>query len=338
MELVNQTSLLVDRAAYLDRRGAEIFVFAAKATFALKNGVLVPADEAAPIAPIDTFYGAPGASSLRDEAELGPAKPGTDCVLVGHAYPLASGDATGFVRFSIGATSRAARVFGPRMWSNGEPTAPARFDRVALRWENAFGGADDTPEEPSARAYELENPIGRGFVAPGSTKDLEGEALPQIEDPDHLLVSPTPHPDPAHRVRPVGFGFVCRHWHPRAAHAGTYDAAWIKERMPLPPDDLDPRFHHAAPRGLAGRRLLGGEAIRVEGATRSAPIQAKLPRPDVRVGVAIRDHEIRVPLLLDTVRVDADAGLVTLLLKGELDVHGKVDRISATTFEGEVLA
>jgi hypothetical protein len=340
--------LLVDRAMVFGSRGEEILVLAAKATFDLRppprpgaERPLEPADEPEPFSLIDTFAGTPGASSLILEAELGPRKPRTDCVLYGHARPARAGDTRSAVRFSVGAVTRTAVVFGPRVWRSNEPGEPLALDPVPLQWELGFGGADDSPVDPRTRSHDRENPIGRGFFAETSTRDPEGELLPQIEDPSDLLTRP------GQRCRPMGFGFVARHWAPRAGYAGTYDDAWIRERMPLLPDDFDPRFHQAAPAALTAPRFQGAEVVRAEGVSPGGPLSLVLPVPSVDVIVRFGFTEVRVPLAVDTVklrvspsepaRLHIDEGArLTLLLKAELDVTGKVDALDELRFEGTV--
>jgi hypothetical protein len=333
VELVNKTTLAVDRSVYLDAFAAERFVFAAKASFTIaRSGALRLADDPSPLSPTDAFFGEPGASSMRAEAELGPPKPATDCILLGHAV-AAGRQTSGLVRFSVDRMTRAAMVFGRRRWTGWGtrvPSEPEPWDRVPLRWEHAFGGIDDTPVEASQHVREGENPIGRGLFAQRSRKDLDVETLPQIEDPQALLTAP------GQRPRPVGFGFVARHWQPRLAYAGTYDAAWKRERMPLLPKDFDPRYHQAAPAPLIVRRLKGGELVRAEGVSAAGPIAFALPSTRVRVTITLANREESTDLSLDTLLVDADAMRVTLLLKGEVRIHGELDDVEETRFEGEV--
>jgi hypothetical protein len=87
---------------------------------------------------------------------------------------------------------------------------------------------------------------------------LSGSALPNIEDPVHMISSARDHP------APVGFGPVARHWQPRARYAGTYDAAWQRQRRPLLPNDFDARYQRAAPvEQQVDGFLVGGEGVRL---------------------------------------------------------------------------
>ena len=62
--------------------------------------------------------------------------------------------------------------------------------------------------------------------------------------------------------RPAGFGPIARHWSPRVKFAGTYDAKWKQERLPLSPADFDDRFYLCVPEDQqAPSYLKGGEPV-----------------------------------------------------------------------------
>lgn len=340
MELVNRTSLVVDRSAFFDARGAEHLVFAAKAAFVVgPSGVLSPAPTPPVISTTDTFLGEPAHTSLTGEAELGPPKPRTDCVLRGRAVPSSRSTTRTRVSFSVGSMAQHAVVLGPRRWirrTSPEPSEPQPIgEPVPLVWERAFGGVDATPDDARAHVWQRDNPVGRGLLAEGTKKDLDAEELPQLEDPSAPIESPRSRP------RPVGFGFVARHWEPRLAFGGTYDTRWRRERMPLVPEDFDPRFHQAAAPALSRERLRGGERLVAEGVSSVGRIALALPRAEMEVLVRTRTANHIVQLALDTVMLDTEptdgAGpLLTLLYKGALAVHGFHDDIRETRFTGAV--
>src|SRR5690606_32210389 len=98
-------------------------------------------------------------------------------------------------------------------------------------------------------AREPRNPVGRGFAKHTSLH----------EQPAHCIEYPQGLPS---RLPPAGCGPIGRSWMPRRSHAGTYDAAWLKERMPLLPRDYDPRFQLCAPRDQKVRDYIaGGETV-----------------------------------------------------------------------------
>lgn len=164
------------------------------------------------------------------------------------------------LRVQVGPVDRTLRVFGTRVWEQTllgglAPSAPLPFESVPVKWELAFGGADFS--DPKRPLEEPRNPAGTGLVRDAS--ELLHKAVPQIEDPRDLLTSARSRPAPA------GLGAIARHWAPRRAYAGTYDEAWKRDRMPLPPLDLDARFHQCAPPEMvAPAPLRGGEPVFVE--------------------------------------------------------------------------
>ena len=86
MKLENHTPFSAAWLVLLDKLAAEQLILVVKATFAIsENGKLELLKKQDPIRPVDEFHGEPGKSSIRYEAELGPAKAATDVVLVGSA-------------------------------------------------------------------------------------------------------------------------------------------------------------------------------------------------------------------------------------------------------------
>lgn len=255
--------------------------------------------------------GEPGQSSVLREPEVAFTKPGTDCVLQGHAVaprPAPHVD----VGFRVGELTRVARVFGDRRWEPGllgsKPSPPRPFDRMPLVWERAYGGWDRTPAKEEHHQFEPMNPLGVGFVARKGTL-VPGAPLPNIEDPHKLMTGQ------ADRVTPVGFGFTGHDWQPRAKFAGTYDQAWEEQRAPRLTKDFDRRFFLAAAPGLSSAsHLRGDEEVVVIGATPEGRWQFSLPGiAPPRADVVLRDGARQLETALDTVIVDADARRLVLL-------------------------
>jgi hypothetical protein len=132
------------------------------------------------------------------------------------------------------------------------------------------------------------------------------------------------------QVVPVaGFGFTSAHWQPRAALAGTCDAAWVRDRMPSLPLDFDRRFFNAAAVGLvAPGHLRGDEPVLVSGVSSAGPLSFTLPgapRPTCRVTLLHRP-DVPVETHLDTVVVDTTAMTVHLTWRGHIRLkHGAHD-------------
>lgn len=337
MELLNQTSFAADRAVAWDRNGAEQLVMVLKATWLMaEDGSLSRKQEQVPVSPTDEFLGDPAASSIIQEAELGPVKPATDIFLTGSAKATAASTKVMDIRLKIGKLGRTARVFGPRRWSRrlgrAVITDPEPFDSVPLLWENAFGGTDLSAGKDKHHAWQPDNPVGRGFRSKKSNADWMETLLPCIESPQDLISSPDDKP------RPVGFGPVGRHWQPRLQYAGTYDEAWLDNRLPFLPEDFDERFHNAAPPGLvAPGYLTGGETVEVTGCTRGRTLQLALPRLEAFGLVLIKGEPLITPLPLNSVTIDTDAMELRLVWKGAAGVHGRVNDIELVEWscEGE---
>ena len=296
------------------------------------NGMLQIADAQMPIQLSPLYHGKPGSSSLRYDTDIVLEKPGTDCVLIGHAWAPNTGASHVDVTFAVGPVSRQARVFGERSWMKGGMRAAAiskgaPFEKLPLTWEHAFGGSDTSRRNPADHEFCLENPVGRGMVSGRSDLDIERRLLPNIENPADLIQKPNQRPTP------WGFGMIAPYWQPRAGYAGTYDESWRKHLSPLPPADLDPRFYSSAAPGLCtSNHLTGAEHVFVEGASQQG-VRFQLPAIRPRVKSRCGPHENVITLQLDTLIVEPDEDRVVLVWRGYMNIHGKVHEIDTVHIE-----
>jgi hypothetical protein len=331
LDLVNKTPFTAALLPALAKDGSEHLVVVTKATFEVSRtrGMQIAAEQA-PIAFADVFHGDPLGSSLKYASDGALRKNGVDVVLSGAAFGPASGVSTLDVELRIGGARKIVRAFGPRVWSRGSdgklrPSRPGMLKMVALRWESAFGGTDTTDPDPRNHAWCESNPVGRGFVAPGSRVDLAGQLLPELEDPDD------PIREVGHAPRPGGFGFVASSWLPRRAWAGTYDETWRSERAPLLPLDFDDRHFSAASAGLSLPSLAGNEAI---SATHVRPgggaFEATLPRHHFDVEVTSGATTTKTRARLDTVVIETELDRLLLTYRAAVPLRRKlldIDRV-----------
>jgi hypothetical protein len=305
-----------------DLAGQPVFAPLLKASFRIApDGSLSVADPQPPVLLGGAWWGEPQTTSLRCEPEAIGPKPGTDVVLIGHAYPQRPGDTEVHVGVRVGPISKVARVFGNRYWVKRAGftvrTEPEPFERIPLRWEHAFGGWDRQAEDPKRHRGEPRNPVGCGFWAtwPDGATRLP---LPHIEDPRQLIGSFDDRPPP------MGFGFIGAHWMPRAQWGGTCDAAWLSSRMPLPPLDMDPRFLQGVmPDQVASPPLRGNEPLTVVGAVPGGNLQTHLPgngQPPVFDIVRRPAGMARLTASLDTVIVDTDTMTLSMLWRAATPV------------------
>lgn len=160
-----------------------------------------------------------GPDAVIDE---GIPKRGAEYLLAGHAYPPSDSTATAArVRIEIGGLSKNLNVFGDRYFLRDRISEPEPFDRIALTWENAFGG-EGNPFNPSGKGIK---PDDSGRIP-----------LPNIENPDEMLKLP------GQKVMPGGLSAVSLLSRTRQKRAGTYGKDWLKKEYPGFPGDIDWRF------------------------------------------------------------------------------------------------
>lgn len=332
MHIVNRTPFVAATVLALGADAAETLAVIIKATYDLRGPRPRPCEEQAPIQVADEYGGDPAASSLRYASDRPLHKPATDVLLVGSAYADRSGCRTVDVQLRVGPVAKTVRVFGDRHWlkSLGStfPSDPARFERVPLVFERAFGGVDETTGDRVAA-----NPAGVGFRGRHSRKPVERTALPNLEDPRAPIRSPTDRPTPA------GFGFIAPHWEPRAQLSGTFDARWLERHAPLLPLDYDPRFQQAAPADqVCAPYLRGGEPVEVRNASPHGRLAFALPAPRITVELQIAGDAEALPVNLDTVVIDGDRERLFLTWRGSRAVHGQVHELEVTRIDVEDVA
>lgn len=256
----------------------------------------------------DEFYDEPGKSSVRFESDYVPPKPRTDVLVNAIARsPGGSAAITWPVFVEVGPVRQVLRVTGPRSWRRSlfggwSLDEPAPCSRVPVRYEYAFGGAAvrrQSGAEEEWLSFSNQNPIGRGWIDPG-TNEREVAAA-QIEDPDHIITSAGDRPPPA------GLGALHRSWQPRLARAGTFDQKWLDNSWPHLPEDFDFAHYNAAlPDLMAPAYLRGDEEVKLGGLL-PGPFEHRFTLPGYTMIKAIRLGEgpkVLVKMNLDTLVVD----------------------------------
>jgi hypothetical protein len=207
-------------------------------------------------------------------------------------------------------------------------SAPQLFTRLPLIYERAFGGTDDSPERPADREAEPRNPVGRGLRAKTSLKPHDSIMLPNIEDPRNLIS------EPGSRPAPVGFTVVAKGWKPRRDFAGTYDAAWQRDRMPLLPNDFDPVFFTAASEGLSAPFFRGGESVDLSNLTPTRRESFVIPTVALHAAFHIDAAPTPITMRLDTIVIDAVKMKLVMVWHGSHPVPGLVDDVRWVLAEG----
>lgn len=309
--ITNATRHAATAIVLSDADGHDVVVAVAKATFVLARGHRLELSELpTPLVRADEYRDEPGRSSLAAASEFAFTKPRADVVVLGSAHAPGGKPVTSMtVSVRVGRLAAKLDVTGDRVWKKGligvSPGRPERFTEMPLTWERAYGGACPAKDGEGEVRFGA-NPVGRGFWL--SDKDAADQPLPNLEWPGDAVKKL------ADRPAPAAFAFVSPDWDARAAFAGTYDARWERERMPLLPADFDPRFFNVAPPALQAPGFLeGGEPVQLEGLHPDGPRAFELPRDRVSVDLLTPGERVEThAAVLDTVVVDAGAGLVQL--------------------------
>ena len=327
--------------------------FVVKGTFRLLPGGLAEpwADGPEPLAG-DTPWPDKPDLGLAYPSDFVPWKPRGEWIVVGMArpplhYPLEAGgdpfewqgegDTRRFmIRAAVGGSEKRLEVFGERHWMGRLVHLPSQTqaaeDATPLSYALAWGG----PRHPT-------NPIGTGYG---------GGPLPRFERPGAREETYRDHRDPA------GFGAVPADWPRRAALRGTHDDRWLATRWPWLPEDVDyNHFLSTAPDQWVDGFFRGDEAVSLVHLHPTRPTFAGLlpgirprlavvRRPPVTEGSAAargfdRDRPLpaeEVPLVLDTVWIDAEHDKLVLVWRGLAAIATpKMPDIASVTLAAERL-
>jgi hypothetical protein len=228
-------------------------------------------------------------------ADVAVRKEGVDLLALGRAH-APGGRSTGVaeVRLAVGSWSTRIAVFGDRRWRKkltgfaiGEPEP---FAAMPLSWDRAFGG------KAILQGKELphpDNPAGRGYLLDKSAVD--GAALPNVEDPDRLILDWTDQPRP-----------LC----PAPVPLGSYLTAENATETDPKTGAVKvlPRFFNCAHPKLRVPSLAGGETVDLAGMTPRGPMRFVVPTSPLHVEVSLADRVYRFPARIDTLGLLPEEG------------------------------
>jgi len=306
MELLTDTTLEVAWRVWQARPPAPSLTVVVKGTFTIpEKGVCQLADEQ--VLPTGELYFDDDVErSLRYPSDMDPLKTRGECFVVGSFRTYGKPVQRSAASFEIGRVKKQLVITGDRYWRRGRATEPQPFEMMELSWERSFGG----PKNPR-------NPVGRGVAE----LDVDGEkrvALPNIEDAAHVVLGRGDAPAPFCSAP------IPRTWASRRALSGTYDAVWQATRYPWFPADIDWRFFNSAPvdQQIDGY-WNGDEELSLKHLhPRHANVSCRLP--GLRAHAFLVGEETGsftdVGLALDTITVDADAGLAYCVWRGVTEV------------------
>jgi len=314
MELINTTPFLFAPISGRLNFPGHSLTYIVKATFDLKPGKqVIPSEEQLPPTS-DEYYpdDEEQKGSVRYESDFAFLKPFADVMLVGSCFtPRGKPLLACPVKLGVGNAEKTLEVFGNRYWKNTiinpETTEPVAFTQMDLRYERSFGGQD----------YEL-NPIGRGYCEADVTIADNVLPVPNIQDPEDLVISPYQQKNPA------GFGPLNRTWAFRQEKMGSYGGDYLKTRWPWFPDDFDWSHLNAAPQNQQIKGYLKGDEKLYFENLHPKISQYHTQLPGIRVRCFIRRFNPvkrkkefeEIDLNLDTLWIDMEAEKLVLVWRG----------------------
>jgi hypothetical protein len=314
MEVINATRMVVGYTLATEPSGREVIVVVVKGTFDLpgRGEPVRLSPEQVPLVMSDVFFGEPGRSAPRFEADFALRKHRCDVLFNGSAY-APDGRPTTHTRVELGVGSRKKtfNVVGDRVWEVRAAaigaSEPRRFVKMPISYDRAFGGTDDKAEDPSQHAAFARNPSGRGFHRDLRRQFVDGSSLPNTEQEG------TPVTWVDGDYAPMSLGPIGRHWEPRYRYAGTYDQNWVDEIFPFLPPDFDDRYYQAAPADQQVPHLGGGEEVTLTNLTPEGRTHFVVPHFDAPIHFFPRRGEREDgSLVLDTIIIEPDEARFTL--------------------------
>jgi hypothetical protein len=313
------------------------------------SGACVRAEEDRPLLGGDKHHGDPLNSTVKLEADFVPYKLATDVVLNGSAFtPEGKREREVLTSLEVGPVKKVVRVLGHRTCqyrSGGDPVfcEPAPFQRMEMRYENAYGGVD-VFTHPMCQYMYPRNHLGKGFAVSNTKATVDGLELPNLEDPNdpltpaRLCIGKIDHWQK--QPVPAGFGWYSKFWHPRAGWMGilpgdkpleqSLRAEYAKllkpehkklyEAHPLPVVDF--RFFNGASPGLSMPYLTGDETIRLTNLTPDGSLSFRLPGDRPAITLDIGEGVQEEPVVLHTVQIRVDESGVDLVWRAAFPYPG----------------
>jgi len=300
LQLKNNTPFAAQLALFPNHQGVDTLYIIVRASLNIGPKWTL-SDEQKPPAAADEHWGDdPATSSLKQASEMHIGKPATDIIMTGHAWSPEGRETSQLdVSLAVGSVNRTVRVFGDRQWHDGGISQPRPFTSMPLVYERAFGGLHK--ENDQIIAGEARNPVGCGFIGKRKPAVVNGEPLPNLEDPRQLLQRA------GDVVAPSGFGFIAPSWQPRLSYAGSYDEHWQKTRAPYLPLDFDLRFFNMAhPELIYPGYLQGGEPVQITGVNPQGPLAFELPLIGLAASVAVKNRVEKPVFNLETLLIEPD--------------------------------
>jgi len=321
LQLKNSTPFAASMALFPDENAIDTLYLIVKASFKIGQHWVLSDKQHPPIVK-DIYWGEPNQSSLKYASDFHIGKPTTDIVMIGNAVAPNDKEVSQLdVSLSVGQVSKTIRVFGDREWKDGRITPPKPFKTMPIVYEKAFGGVHVISE--NEQLIEEKNPLGCGFPGNRETLQMNGHALPNLEDPLNLIRHYADKPEPS------CFALSSPTWQPRVSFVGTYDDTWQTQRAPYLPLDFDKRFFNMSHKDLVYPSYLrGGEPIMINNMHPDGILQFNVPHINLVSKVEI-DSLIKTPEFnLETLIIEPNQLQLSMVWRAAMPCDKKALKIN----------
>ena len=323
LQLKNNTPFSADIATLPNEEGIDSLYILAKATFKIGEQWTLTEEQPEPVL-ADEYWGEPEYSSLKKISDYHLGKSNTDILMTGSAFSLNSSFVSELdVHLRVGQCTKTVRVFGDRQWNNGLISKATPFQSMPMVFERAYGGQHTKND---VIYCEESNPVGVGFCGKRNINEFNGLHLPNLEDPQQLISTFKDRPTPA------CFSPISAHWQPRVSFAGTYDEQWQKTCAPYLPKNFDKRFFNSAASELIYPGFLtGGEQVEITNMHPKGSLKFSLPFVKLKSDVLIDNSIHTVALNLETLLIEPNDLIISMIWKGSLLCDKKIQKIKQIT-------
>lgn len=320
MNLTNSTVFNANYSTGYAKDGRNVLIVIVKATYQIipENSELIIHTEQQPIIQADVSTGKPGYSAVIYETDFSTYKPFCDVLLNGYAH-IPHGEISTQVDVSMkikGYINKSFRVKGHRTWKHPRP---AKFNKMSISYDNAFGGIDST-DLVKLKIY-MPNPVGTGYSY--HKKNISDLALPNTEEIGDSITRPDG------KYTPMSYGPIGRAWPSRVGYAGTYDQKWIENTMPFYPEDFDYRYFQCAPPEQQMPHIKGGEEVNLVNLSKYGHLSFTLPEQNIPVTVIFKKGtSVQYQSVVDTVIFEPEYERVIMVSRAMIPLSNDIHDVS----------
>lgn len=243
-------------------------------------------------------------------------KAGTSVCATGFVYPRGRDERRAAARLTVGDRHNVISVFGPRVWEKCARTGtiavslPGPFEKVAMVWENAYGGI----VQEAASVVQVDGEAA--FVPPhasGYSSNIGG--IGYYTNEAHAIDSPLPRLE--NPEQPI------QRWHDRPEPVcfapyplwGGLRANFVVQDRTFDPGSIGKLSSRAAPRGTFDQIMPQTPIVLVGMCPDGSELSFAVPRSPCFVALHIGGASKNLALVPDAIDIDADMKEVRIVYR-----------------------